>query len=333
MSPLWMNQNTKQRKTFQKKPSPKHFSDERIYAQKLFIDILLSSAIKGISLFISRFRRLEAGMTVEAAVVLPLFLFFFLNLGSAIEMIRLHNNLEFALCDIGKRMSIYGYALTASEENPEDGERAEREQENEWLAELKDVGLSYTYVKKELVDYLGRDYLEEAPIVNGVDGLQFLESEIFDGNDCFELVVTYRVAPFGELAGFKGFRMANKYYGHLWNGYHIPGTEGDADGEDVVYVAEYGSVYHEEASCTHLFLTVREVSLQEAYESRNSNGAKYELCQYCGENNLVGRVYITEDGDRIHYQKDCTGLKRTVYEIPREEADGYTPCTRCAKVQ
>ena len=55
---------------------------------------VLFHPIKGISLFTFFFKPLHAGMTIEASIVLPLFLFFFLNLGCAIEMIRLHGNLQ-----------------------------------------------------------------------------------------------------------------------------------------------------------------------------------------------------------------------------------------------
>ena len=262
--------------------------------------------IKGIWLFTSRFE--EGSMTVEAAVVLPLFLMFFLALGSAMEMIRLHGNLEFALCDIGRRMSVYGSYIARSEEG--------------LASELGDLALTYTYVKKEIQNYLGEEYLEASPLVNGVEGLRFGESEIWDGGEHFEVLVTYQVAPFGELAGVKGFRMANRYYGHFWNGYEIP--------TDVVYVAENGEVYHVDAMCTHLFLSVRSVSLQEAYRSRNRNGERYGLCEYCEKLDAKNTVYITEEGNRFHYKRDCTGLKRTVYEISVEKTEGYRPCSRCA---
>ena len=53
------------------------------------------------------FRRcLSAGMTVEAALVLPLCLFFLLNLGYLLEMIRLHNNLQLALLETGNKISL-----------------------------------------------------------------------------------------------------------------------------------------------------------------------------------------------------------------------------------
>ena len=50
-------------------------------------------------------------MTVEASIVLPLILFFFMNLASSIEMIRLHGNLQLALWETGNELIVYGYAL------------------------------------------------------------------------------------------------------------------------------------------------------------------------------------------------------------------------------
>jgi len=265
-------------------------------------------SIEGIWSLASRFT--GGSMTVEAAVVLPLFLLFFLALSSAVEMIRLHGKLQFALCDIGNRMSVYGYALTMQEENA-------------LSSEVADIALTYTYVKREIEEYLGKEYLETSPLVKGVDGLRFGESEIWEGGEQFEILLTYKVAPFGEMAGIKGFRMANRYYGHFWNGYEIP--------IDVVYVTEHGEVYHIDAMCTHLFLSVRQVSLQEAYQYRNRNGESYTLCEYCEKSEKKNKVYITELGNRFHYRKDCSGLKRTVLEIPKEETDGYRPCSRCAR--
>lgn len=319
-----------------KRPSPKHSREYQNFVQTVS-DFFPRRAIEGTSLFTALFRKAEAGMTVEAAVVLPLFLFFFLNLGCAIELIRLHGNLEFALCDIGNRMAVYGYALSEMEQQAgikQSGEEAAAEErKNVLLSELGDIAFSYIYIKNQIIDYLGRQYLEESPIVNGVDGLQFWESDIFEDNDCFEVVVTYRVEPFSSIIGFAGFRMANRYYGHLWNGYHIPGMDekDDKKENDVVYIAENGRVYHEDRNCSYLVLSIHEVSLQEACASRNHNGEKYEICMLCGKAGLQGKVYITEDGENIHYKRDCSGLKRTVYEVPREDVRGYPPCSRCGQ--
>ncbi len=331
MSPLWMNCKIKQPITNLQRPSPKQQSDYQSFARSLksclYRHIPRSktdyNTIKGISLFASLPRQVEASMTVEASVVLPLFLFFFLNLGCAIEMIRLHSNLEFALCDIGKRMAVYGYVM---EEDQEQAETA-----SGLLGELEDFAFSYTYVRDEIIDYLGADYLENSPLAEGSKGLQFLESEIFDNGDCFEMVVTYKVAPLNSIVGVGAFRMANKYYGHLWNGYRIPRAEELCENETIVYVAENGIVYHESEECSHLLLSVHEVSLQEAYDSRNMDGGRYTLCMRCGKGEMKRNVYITDEGDNFHYSEDCPGLKRTIYVMTKEAAEKYRPCGRCAQ--
>jgi len=314
MSPLWNKSKNKQLITFLRRPSLKQDSDYHIFAHKHFplFKSVNCGAIKGISLFISRNKQVEGGMTVEAAILLPLFLFFFLNLGCAIELIRLHGNFQFALTDIGNRMSIYGHAL------------ADDAQESE----LKDIIVSYAYVRKEILEYLGKEYLEEAPLSGGVFGVHLWESEIFDGNDYIDVIVTYEAEPLIKLMGFNHFRMYNRYYGHVWNGYEIPQDE---EMTERIYVAENGVVYHENEECTHLFLTVKSVSVQEAYESRNANGQKYTPCQRCCGSASAQWVYITEDGDNIHYMRNCPGLKRTVYELAKEKAKNYKPCSRCVE--
>ena len=166
---------------------------------------VLFHPIKGISLFTFFFKPLHAGMTIEASIVLPLFLFFFLNLGCAIEMIRLHGNLQLSLWQIGSRLSVYGYAADSGEQ-PQNGE-----QEDGWWKELAGVALSSTFVKREMIRSAGKEYLDRSPITNGAEGLQFWESRIFGPEDEISIVATYAVSSWSSLMGFGSFRMANRY--------------------------------------------------------------------------------------------------------------------------
>ena len=93
--------------------------------------------IKRISLLILPRTPVKASMTVETALVLPLFCFFMIHMGSAIEMMRLHGNLEVALWDAGRQVGIYGGILNA-------GDAGEKEDNDDRLGT---VAVSYTYVK------------------------------------------------------------------------------------------------------------------------------------------------------------------------------------------
>ena len=92
--------------------------------------------IKRVSLSALLKKPVRAGMTVEAAVVLPLFLFFLLNLSCAVEMIRLHGNLQLALWETGSRLTVYGYVLEESD-----------------AASM----LSWFYIREQLVEYAGKE--------------------------------------------------------------------------------------------------------------------------------------------------------------------------------
>lgn len=251
----------------------------------------------------------QASMTVEAAVLLPLFLFFLLNLGCAIELIRLHGNLQLALWETGDRLAVYGHALGDSD-----------------VASL----FTHFYIRDQLTEYVGKEYLDNAPIKDGHNGLMFWESDIFSSEDELDVIVTYSVSPWSSLAGFPSFRMANRYYAHIWNGYGIP--EGPRQGReeiDIVYITETGKVYHEDRNCTHLKLSIREVSRSEAEASTNQWGKSYTPCERCKPDPSCRILYVTDEGDRYHSDENCSGLKRTVFSVARSSVPGYRACSRC----
>lgn len=272
--------------------------------------------IKRISLRMLLKKTIKASMTVETAMVLPLFCFFMIHMGSAIEMIRLHGNIEVALWNAGRQVGIYE-DLLSGEESSDDS------QKEGWNGKLEAAVLSYTYIKNQIASQLGEEYLEQAPLENGIEGLQFLEGEI--KGDTYEIVVTYRTNPLVQMPGFRNFRMANRYYGHLWNGYEISET---GNTEEVVYVTKDSEVYHTNRNCTHLSLAIHPVDA-------GGIPSGYQACEKC-----IGRqkenapltediYYICPEGNCYHNSRECSGLKRTIYCIPKDKAGTYRECSRC----
>jgi len=275
-------------------------------------------SIEGISLLASAKKNMVAGMTVEAALVLPLFLFFLLSFGSVIEMIRLHGNLQLALWDVGRETALYAYAV---EENVvPDGEES-------WWENAAGKVLSATYLKWRLTDIVGEAYLESSPIVNGCDGLVLWESDIVKPNGEMELIATYGVESISPLIGFPYFRMANRYYGHAWTGYELP--EEGADGQ-VVFITDNAEVYHLYQDCTHLRLTIREIRKKELESARNLYGGRYDACEKCAEGSMPLWLWVADEGDCYHYVRVCPGLKRTVYTVQLTSVDRLPLCTRCS---
>lgn len=335
MSSLWKAGITSNLTTIIQRPSPTKYSNIPHMKRSLARDFhsLIGKQSKWHSIeriSLGTFREQteschSASMTVEAALVLPLLLFFFLNLTSAFEMIRLHNNLELALWNIGTRMSVYGYAY----ENLAKGLIEENPAMPEAVKSLADVAFTNLYARNKVIEYLGRDYLDQAPLINGAKGLNFLESVFVADEDCVRLVVTYRVSPWMNVLGVPPLRMANQYYGHAWTGYRIP-VENDETEMDYVYVTEHGQVYHETKECSHIKLSVYQVSLEEVIRLRNEAGKRYSLCFLCRDKAPFMKVYITREGSRYHNSTECSGLKRSIIAIERKNAGKYRPCSRCA---
>lgn len=283
------------------------------------------SFIKRASALISNRHFLSASMTVEAAIVLPLFLFFFMNLGCAMEMIRLHGNLQLALWDVGNRICIYGYMAQEEEDS------CSRDTDLNSTTELQDIAFTYTYVKNQVIQYVGESYLEDSPICYGTYGLQFLESDVSESvlpesDGTIDILMTYQVSPWMQIPFVRPFQMSNRYYGRLWTGYNLAGEE------DYVFVTDTGRAYHESLECTHLKLSIKAIPYDAVANAVNEAGRHYSICAKCRQKPFHEVVYICNEGEFFHHIKDCPALKRTIHTITRQKAleEDYYPCSRCA---
>ena len=305
MFPLWIKQNTKKYKF---KPSPadkgtflKYFSQIKKYLQ---------TSVKGIAWFASRTESnpMQGSMTVEAAIVLPLVLSFFLYLMSVMEMLRLHGGVEAALWDVGNQLTLYGETF-----------------ENQVEA-LPGAAISYTVVHKGIKDFLGADYLEESPLVYGSAGLNYLRSDYMEEENCIDIVITYQVRAALSIFPFPYRRMNNRYYARCWNGYDVSDPE---NAVKYVYVTSYGEVWHAIPDCTHIYHQVEQMTKEWIGKKKNIWGYVYELCSFCGDEPRGRYVYFTKGGEKYHHLKNCSAIYKDVQAIEWEEGLPYRPCSRC----
>lgn len=259
-------------------------------------------------------RKHKASMTVEAAVIFSLFLIVVLNLLSVLEFVRLQSSMVTALHQVGKKLSIYGYAYDKSglevEEYP-----------------LSSVIFSYTYVKSNVEKYAGEEYLDNTVLKNGRTGIYYGNSKIME-EDRIDIIALYEVSGLFDYNGVKGIPMYSRFFGHVWNGYDVEGQRNTEDEEIYVFITKNGTVYHRNRNCTYLNPSVKAIYYDELKERRNENGAIYYACERCG-NTKTTVVYITEQGTRYHTSLECSGLKRTIYSIPISEVGGRSPCSKC----
>lgn len=278
------------------------------------IHMTIFRVVKGASFILSRGR---GSMTLEAAFALPFFLFAVLNILFAVNIIGTQSRINAALHQVGNKLAFAGYAYenTVGDILPEG---------------LAGVAVTEGYARGQIVEYVGRPYLEKSCVKGGAGGLSFAGSSVMGAEDVIDLKISYRVRPFVELMGFDGFLMSQRYYGRAWTGYDVVGSASDGTAEDpMVYITKTGTVYHLDRNCTYLNPKIEAVPSEAVSSRRNASGGKYTPCGSCGAAGGGSEVYITDYGSSYHKRLDCPGLKRTIYTVPLSEVGARGRCSKC----
>lgn len=260
------------------------------------------------------FASLRASLTVETAIVLPIFLFCMtavLQYGNVIEHASRFSG---ALADTGKHMAVAAYA-TKYGGNLESVE------------EVVVGALSTAYAQNKV--------LKTAGDTSAVKNANLLLSSFLEKDEMIDLVLTYQIRTPIVSVKLPGTLFLQRMKVRAWTGRKLSGdgTEEDNGKEtsgEYVYVTETGSVYHEDPECTHLKLSIEQVNKEALETMRNNNGAIYHECEKCkGEQGDI--VYITKEGTRYHNSLSCSGLKRTVKQVLKEDAGELRACSKCGK--
>ena len=249
-----------------------------------------------------------ASMTVEAAIVLPLFLAAVLTVAGYCQVYSAATRISAAMLQTAEEIAIAAYTDTYQDASP-----------------MAAASVSAAYAQAAVTARAGD--------TSCVRSLNFLLSSIPDDEERIDLVAAWKVR---QRIGF--FTLPSSWFiqrscVRAWTGRTGSGGEGgdetDTPAAATVYVTEYGQVYHTDPDCSHIRLTIMQVPLSEVEGLRNVYGSRYHTCEKCGRAS-GSQVYITTDGDRYHSSLDCSGLKRTVREMTAEEAEGLRPCSKCA---
>ncbi len=185
--------------------------------------------------------------------------------------------------------------------------------------------ISISTVRDELIGNAARE--DEKYIEGGMEAVD-MSGSCLDDPEYIELCLECNLVPLmGERFGLLGVPYKRRCVSHIWCGYE----NGFFQDEDYVYITKDSEVYHLDRDCSHLKLTVREVSPDGISTLRNNSGGKYRPCEICHGSLSDGKLYITPEGDRYHGSITCSGLKRTVRAIPVSETGDRRPCSRCGR--
>ena len=246
---------------------------------------------------------LSASMTIEAAFIIPLFVFFTVILIQILNLINFQNRVNESMYNTGRTLSKLEYSNEGSA--------------NSMLA----LGMLYTGIDRETIAKMG--------VVGGLIGINATGSS-FDDED-IDFVVNYLVKTPFDMLRVRDINCAQKIKIRKWIGNEDKGEGGAVNEDDrMVYIAETGTVYHADRNCTYLVLSIKEIPSNGVESMRNSSGGKYYPCERCMKKGVTsGALFITDYGDRYHCSRNCSGLKRAVFTVPLRTVMDWNACSRC----
>lgn len=256
--------------------------------------------------------RFKAGLTIEAVLVLPFFLFVCLVFVFFGEVFLIHEEIQGSMLQAARDISEMVLVLETSVDKG--------------LADIEMSGnlLGTVRAARLVKEYTGELLDSNSCLVGGASGLQFWYSEIDE--EYVDLIVSYRVSLPYSFGFDSSFPIVQRCRMRAWSG----STGKQSDEEEMVYITKNGEVYHRTPDCSHIKLQVRSVGLIELEQVRNNAGGIYKSCEKCARDGAAGGcVYITADGDKYHNSLSCSGLKRSVSVYPKTQVQDKRACSRC----
>ena len=284
-------------------------------------------------------KRIKGSLTVEASMVLPLFMFVFISLIYYIQIITLQELLQEAMTESGLSLARAAY-IYSDFQDEEDAKGADftifDDAIQDGLHELTGAVINNVVLKQIVSSKLNANLSGNSLIDGGIDKIRFDDSKLLEDNDDIDIIISYRVRIPVRIFGLQEMDMMQRVRLRGWNGHQLLPQytmieETDSD-EAMVFVTESGSVYHLKRSCSHISLSIEAISGKPTWQ-RNKNGGKYYPCNACCSNQEPEQAtyYITSYGDRYHRDRECSKIKRNIKEVPLSQVKDKAPCKRCGR--
>ena len=278
----------------------------------------------------------KASLTVEAALVLPLFVYFIISFLYFIQIFTVQELIQSAITKMGLSLSKNSYVLqefTSVEDVIYFDTSIFGEDFEKGLEEFVDNASSEFVMKQYDRTYLDKEPINRYCIIGGFDGIRYLGSSLSEDDEYIDIIASYKVKIPVHIFLIDNLKFKQRVKLRCWTGYKVAAAYeevGSTADSTMVYITETGSVYHKTAECSHIKLSVTAVH-GIPVNLRNEYGAKYYPCETCckGEPDPNATYYITSDGTRYHTIRNCSRIKRSVKEIPISKVGDRTPCKRC----
>ena len=280
-------------------------------------------------------RRFNASLTVEAALVLPLFLFAMYLLILPLRMMDTAREMQ-QVCESVCQdavQTLYLRSLTRKEA-PGNGGRPETEAEADTGKESEvrsslNGGLTGNAVGMAAAAMAGRR-AGDGYVVH----LLSLRSSVLGDGETVRVTLDYDYRLPFSVFGLGSIHQSVTAVRRAWTGRteggmtSASGGSGTEDSE-TVYVGKNSTRYHSSPSCHYLSNDLTAVSYESVSGERNSSGSKYHPCSRCAKGVTGGTVYISPSGTSFHTTESCSAITAYARPVPKSEVAHLGPCSYC----
>lgn len=266
--------------------------------------------------------RMKGSLTIEAAMALPIFLFFMVILMLPMRLLNEGRRIQTALEAAGEEVSQYAYVidqLTRGEKLEVSGGDGLT---GEFAEALTEKGI-LLYVQKRV---------EGSVDFKQFESVSFARSSVLREGETIDLIMNYRLRLPFSVFGLDSIPMTARSCRRAWLGREGGSSKGSSQEEELVYVGKYSQRYHRKRNCHYLYNDIQQISKKDVETIRNTFGRKYKPCSICGR--FAGEnsnVYVMPGGERYHSDRNCTSIEAYVKAVPLSEVRHLGACSYCSQ--
>ncbi|KAB0576199.1 hypothetical protein EI53_01979 [Fusobacterium naviforme] len=284
-------------------------------------------------------RPLRASLTLEAALVLPLFLFMMYLLILPMRMMdsaRAMQQLCEAVCQdtaeacylLQAENSSDASDQTAGATDSADSDSADIRAREQHTAGARSGRSSALHRSAAALAALrASTEIEDAFIEN----IRSHRSSCLSDGETITIVLDYDYhLPF-SVFGLSSIPQTVTASRRAWIGRNPAGQSSDSNNTEgtLVYIGKSSTRYHSSAGCHYLSNELRAVPYHAIASERNSGGSRYHACPRCAKGVSAGTVYIMPSGSAYHANTDCSAIRAYAQLVPKSSVEHLGPCSYC----
>lgn len=270
---------------------------------------------------------LDGSLTVEASLVMPLFIFAIVSIIQIMIFMNVQLKLQSSLYN--QTMKVAGYSfLTESVEQCLPQEISKDDYKA--AVSIIENGITEVLVKSMVINDLGDDFFNLPWISGGKNGINIIFSA-GAGERNIDVILSYKLKFMYNFLGIGSVNIVARANISKWTGVtRIEKPDDEKKDTENVFVTKNGTVYHIYRDCTYLAVKLTKIKYSDVDDRRNKSGGKYYPCSSCIKNIAdMNYVYISQYGECYHADDKCKTIYHNILEVSKDEVSDRKLCSKC----